>query len=98
MTFQPAALEAWNEALHAKPGSVFATPDQFRDVVHQNRVRGLVKLVLVEALADAADADGVLADFDQEEFFTAHLAPELADTDAGEQFIAASTTGSPRWR
>lgn len=75
------AREPWDITTHAIPGTRFVTPQQYRAGVPASVQRGLVKPILIEALARAADDEGVLLDFEFDEFFATHVAAVLADDD-----------------
>jgi hypothetical protein len=68
----------WDVAVHAaNPGARFVTPEEFLDGI-PDRVRlDMVKDTVIEALADAADADGVLLNFHHPEFYATHVANVL---------------------
>lgn len=67
----------WNVATDAAPGARFVTPEEYRLGVPDSVRRSMVKWVVIEALANAADTDGVLLDFDQPAFFATHVANVL---------------------
>jgi hypothetical protein len=73
--------------VHAAEGSVFVGPSEFLVGAREIVSRGLVKAILVEALAEAADDDGVLADFNNRQFFETHVARALADPYADETIV-----------
>lgn len=75
------AREPWDVTVHAIPGTRFVTPGQYREGTPAVVRRGLVKHTVVEALTRAADDDGVLLDFEFDEFFETHVAAVLADDD-----------------
>jgi hypothetical protein len=75
------ARRPWDVATHALPGTRFATPRQYLAGVPGSMRSTRFRSVLVQALARAADADGVLLDFDYREFFETHVAAVLADLD-----------------
>lgn len=59
-------------------GARFVTPQEFTEGMSRTGAqRGLIRPVVAQALADAADADGVLAEFDQREFFDTYVVGEL---------------------
>jgi hypothetical protein len=68
----------WDVAAHAAtPGARFVTPQEFLDGIPDTVRRNMVKATVVEALADAADAEGVLLDFHHPEFYVTHVASVL---------------------
>ncbi len=75
------AREPWNIATDARPGARFVTPEQYRAGVPESVRHGMIKPILIEALARAADDEGVLLDFKENEFFATHVAAVLADGD-----------------
>ena len=81
------AGEPWDPAVHAAlPGVRFVTPEQYLVGAPQVVRRGMVNYTVIAALADAADADGVLLDFDLPEFYRTHVAKVLSqDLDEDEE-------------
>jgi hypothetical protein len=75
------AREPWDVAVHAIPGTRFVTPAQYREGAPAAVRRSLVKHTVIEALTRAADDDGVLLDFEFDEFFETHVAAVLAADD-----------------
>jgi hypothetical protein len=81
------AREPWDPAVHgALPGVRFVTPEQYLAAAPQVVRRGMVNYTVIAALADAADADGVLLDLDLSEFYRTPVAKVLSrDLDEDEQ-------------
>ena len=81
------ARERWDPAVHAAlPGVRFVTPERYLAAAPQVVRRGMVNYTVIAALADAADADGVLLDFDLPEFYRTHVAKVLSrDLDEDEE-------------
>ncbi|ATY16974.1 hypothetical protein CU254_41005 (plasmid) [Amycolatopsis sp. AA4] len=67
----------WDLAAHARPGVRFVAPGEYLAGVPFAVRRSMVKMVMVEALAAAADEDGVILDFSPPEFFGTHVAGVL---------------------
>jgi hypothetical protein len=68
----------WDVAVHAaNPGARFVTPKEFLDGIPDTVRRDMVKETVIEALADAADAEGVLLNFHHPEFYATHMANVL---------------------
>lgn len=81
---QPAS--DWDLASAAAPGARFATPEQYRTAKQPLVSEGLVEWVLTDALAEAADQDGVIADFDLRDFYTTHVRNVLRSEDDADDF------------
>lgn len=65
----------WSLADHAaKPGARFVAPEEFLANLPGTVRNDMVKTVVAEALAHAADADGVLLNFSHPEFYADHVA------------------------
>jgi hypothetical protein len=81
------AREPWDPAVHAAlPGVRFVTPEQYLAAAPQVVRRSMVNYTVIAALADAADADGVLLDSDLPEFYRTHVAKVLSrDLDEDEE-------------
>jgi hypothetical protein len=81
------ARQPWDPAVHAAlPGVRFVTPTQYLAAAPQVVRRGMVNYTVIAALAEAADVDGVLLDFDLPEFYRTHVAKVLSrDLDEDEQ-------------
>lgn len=64
----------WDAGNSPVEGVVFVTPEQYRDtapgIVHPS----MIKAVVVQALADAADDHGELLDYDPSDFYLTHIA------------------------
>ena len=94
------ARQPWNVATDAIPGARFVTPEEYRLGVPHSVRRSMIKHVVIEALADAADPDGVLLNFNQPTFFALHVAnvlnQDLEDDDAPplvyDRFVAMTIT------
>uniref|UniRef100_UPI003F492150 hypothetical protein n=1 Tax=Amycolatopsis sp. CA-293810 TaxID=3239926 RepID=UPI003F492150 len=71
------ARAPWDPAVHAAPGARFVTPGQFLLGVQATVRLSMVKSVVVDALAAAADVDGVLLDFELPNFYRVHVANVL---------------------
>ncbi|WP_410580156.1 hypothetical protein [Amycolatopsis sp. lyj-108] len=67
----------WDVAEHARPGVRFVTPQEYLAGLPDAVRRRMVKNTIVEALAAAADRDGVILDFSPPEFFRTHVAGVL---------------------
>lgn len=66
--------EPWDVTVHAAVAGVrFVTPGEFQAGLPASVHRGLVKTVVTEALAIAADEEGVLLDFNERDFFDTHV-------------------------
>jgi hypothetical protein len=72
----------WDAASHvAAPGARFVTPHEYLDGIPDDISRSMVKRIVVEALAAAADKDGVILNFSLPEFFQNHIAGVLNQED-----------------
>jgi hypothetical protein len=73
------AREPWDPAVHAAlPGVRFVTPEQYLAGAPQVVRPSMVNYTVIAALAQAADADGVLLDFDLPQFYRTHVATVLS--------------------
>lgn len=68
----PASRTPWDPAEHAAPRTRFVTPEQFLDCLPVTVRMSMAKSAVVDALA--ADADGVLLNFEMPEFYRVHVA------------------------
>ncbi|TKG61528.1 hypothetical protein [Prauserella endophytica] len=57
----------------AVAGTRFVTPDEYRQGIPDEISMSMVKSVLVEALADAADQDGVILNFLTPDFYRSYV-------------------------
>jgi hypothetical protein len=76
----------WDLALHAAPGTRFVTPDEYRDGKRLFVQQGMALSVLADALADAADEDGVITDFSLPVFYATHVKNVMRDEEDDEGF------------
>jgi hypothetical protein len=68
----------WDVAVHAATtGARFVTPEEFLDGIPDTVRLDMVKDTVTKALADAADAEGVLLNFHHPKFYTTHVANVL---------------------
>lgn len=84
-------LDGWELAVHAIAGARFVGPDEYRERKLGYVVTSLLAQVVTDALANAADQDGVLEDFDQPAFFQRHVAALLSEQ-AGEELALTYDT------
>ncbi|EME59262.1 hypothetical protein [Amycolatopsis decaplanina] len=73
----PTSRAPWDPADHAAPGARFVTPAEFLNGVLATVRYSMVKSVVIDALAAAADADGVLLNFEMPDFYRVHVASVL---------------------
>lgn len=67
----------WDITKHARPGTRFVTPAEYLEGIPDTVRRDMVKSTIVQALAAAADDDGVILNFSHPEFYTTHVAGVL---------------------
>lgn len=67
----------WDTTQHARPGVRFVTPQEYLAGLPVDVRRRMVKSTIAEALAAAADEDGVILNFSPPEFFRTHVAGVL---------------------
>lgn len=80
-------IEDWDPTVHAAPGARFVTPTEYREGRPDYVCEGSAVLyILTEALADAADNNGVIIDFDVREFYTTHMRNALLENEDDEGF------------
>lgn len=75
----------WDIAVATVEGARFVTPEEYREGKHPYVFQGLVDSVLTDALAAAADRDGVIADFHLPSFYATYVREALlAEEDDAE--------------
>jgi hypothetical protein len=69
----------WDVAVHAAPGARFVDADEYRKHKQKYVGRTMVDQVLTDALASAADDEGVIANFWLPDFYAKTLREEMRD-------------------
>jgi hypothetical protein len=76
----------WDVKSDAAPGARFVGPDEYRKDKQKYISTSMVDQVLTDALATAADDDGVIEDFDVTDFYATTLQDEMRDEYDGDEY------------